>query len=375
LYADGVDERKSLRAWRALSLLAGQGDRISEEARLSWRQAVMMRLTISQAHRLVERVMAALGHDEVDSRLVADHLVDCELRGLGSGGLARAISIAERLADTGDQRRAMRVVHETPVSARIDGGDHLGYVVAHHATTLAVEKAEAAGIAVVGVSDTWYTGMLSYYAEIAASRGLVSMIASNASAWVAPYGATEGRFGTNPICFGFPSADDPVIYDIGTSAVIHAEVVLARRLGEDLPGNVAFDSEGRPTRDPAAALAGAFAAWGGPRGSGLGIVVQLLGIMAGSPPIPPELAEFGFVIVAMRPDLMGPDEVFRANVSAYARAVRSARPLAGGAPVRMPFDRSRAERQRRREENAIEVPDDVIAGLNAIIKREAGLEL
>jgi LDH2 family malate/lactate/ureidoglycolate dehydrogenase len=330
-----------------------------------------MKLTINEAHRLAERVMAALGHDVVDAALIADHLIDCELRGLGYGGLARAISIAERFASTGDHRRAIRVLHETPVSARIDGGDHLGYVVAHHATMLAIEKAEIAGIAVVGANDTWYTGMLSYYAEIAAAHGLVSVIASNASPWVAPFGATEGRFGTNPICFGFPSADEPVIWDIGTSAIIHAEVTLARRLGQQLPENVAFDAQGEPTRDPAAALAGAFAAWGGPKGSGLGIVVQLLGIMAGSPPIPGELAGFGFVMIAMRPDLMGPPEIFRDNVSAYADAVRTARPVAGGAPVRMPFDRSRAERQRRRDQNAIEVPEQLVAQLIEIIQRES----
>jgi LDH2 family malate/lactate/ureidoglycolate dehydrogenase len=208
--------------------------------------------------------------------------------------------------------------------------------------------------------------MLSYYAEMAAARGLVSMIASNASPWVAPHGASEGRLGTNPICFGFPSADEPVIFDAGTSAVIHAEVTLARRLGNDLPQNAAFDCDGLPTRDPTAALAGAFATWGGHKGSGLGIVVQLLGVLAGSPPIPPELAGFGYMIVAMRPDLMGPAETFRENVSAFAKAVRSARPVADGAPVRMPFDRSRQERQRRRTENAIEIPDVLVTQLERI---------
>jgi LDH2 family malate/lactate/ureidoglycolate dehydrogenase len=127
--------------------------------------------------------------------------------------------------------------------------------------------------------------MLSFYAEMAAARGLVSFIASNASPWVAPHGASEGRLGTNPICFGFPSADEPIIFDIGTSAIMHAEVLLARRRGSDLPEGAAFDAEGKPTRDPAAALAGAFAAWGGYKGSGLGIVVQLLGILVGSPAI------------------------------------------------------------------------------------------
>jgi delta1-piperideine-2-carboxylate reductase len=325
-----------------------------------------MRLTIRAAHDLAVRVMAALGHDANDSELIADHLMDCELRGLAYGGLARAISIGERMGRTGDCRRPIGLLHETPVSARLDGGDHLGYIVAHRATTLAIRKAEVAGIAMVGASDTWYTGMLSYYAEMAAARGLVSLIASNASPWVAPYGSTEGRLGTNPICFGFPSADEAVIFDAGTSAIIHAEVTLARRLGKNLPENAAFDCEGSPTRDPVAALEGAFATWGGHKGSGFGIAVQLLGIMAGSPPIPPELAGFGFMVVAMRPDLMGPAEVFRENVSAYAAAIRSARPIAGGPPVRMPFDRSRAERQKRIAEGAIEVPDVLVTRLEQI---------
>lgn len=309
--------------------------------------------------------MAALGHDDTDCRIIADHLIDCELRGLHYGGLARAISIAERIERTGLRPRPMAMLHETPVSARIDGGDQIGYVIAHRATSTAIEKADVSGIAVVGANNTWYTGMLSYYAEMAANRGLVSMIASNASPWVAPYGATEGRLGTNPICFGFPSTDEAVIIDISTSAVIHADVTLAKRLGRQLLEGVAFDRAGHATRDPAAALAGAFAVWGGHRGSGLAIAVQLLGILAGSPAVPPELAEFGYLIIAMRPDLMGPAETFRANVAAFADAVRSARPLDAGEPVRMPFDRSRRERARRIAADAIEIPDPLFKRLLA----------
>ena len=329
-----------------------------------------MRFAVQEAHDLVARIMRKLGHDATDAELIAAHLIDCELRGVAYGGLARAISIVERFARFGDRRRPIRVLHETSVSARLDGGDHIGYVVAHRATSIAIAKAETAGVAIVGASDTWYTGMLSYYAEMAAARGLVSLIASNASPWVAPYGATEGRLGTNPLCFGFPSDDDPVIYDTGTSAIMHAEVELAQRLGRDLPDAAAFDKTGAPTRDPAAALAGAFAAWGGPRGSGLAIAVQLLGILAGSPPMPPDLAGFGYFMVVMRPDLIGPPQTFRESVSAFANAVRSARSVAGGPPVRMPFDRSRRERQRRLSENAIEIPDALGAQLLTVSDTE-----
>lgn len=73
--------------------------------------------------------------------------------------------------------------------------------------------------------------------------------------------------------------------------------------------------------------------------------------------MPPELADFGFLIVAIRPDLIGPSDSFRQKVSDFAAAVRSAQPVPGGPAVRMPFDRSRRDRQNRLAENIIEVPD------------------
>ena len=328
-----------------------------------------MRLTIEQARELADQAMQSVGHDPEDARLIADHLIDCELRGVAYGGLARAVSIVERIRATGVSSQPIRIEKETPVSASIDGGDRIGYVVAHRAMACAIEKAAANGIAIVGARNTWYTGMLSHYAEMAVARGLVSLIASNASPWVAPYGATEGRFGTNPICVGFPSADEPVIWDIGTSAIMHAEVKLADTLGQQLPEDVAFDAAGQPTRDPMAALAGAFAAWGGHKGSGLGMVVQLFGVLAGSPALPPELAGFGMVIVTVRPDLLTSPDEFARSVAAYADSVRGARPIPGGPPVRMPFDRSRAERKRRLAEDAIDVPDTVYSKLAEIAAR------
>jgi len=325
-----------------------------------------MRLTVAAARSLIEQVMVAVGYDAASAALIADHLLDTELRGLEYGGLARAVSIVERLAKT-DNRRPIVIERDTPVVGRIDGGDQIGYVVAHRATRMAIEKAKGSGIALVAARNTWYTGMLSYYAEMAAAEGLVTMIASNASPWVAPHGATEGRFGTNPICFGFPSGDEPVIWDIGTSAIIHAEVTMHHRLGTPLPPGVAFDVEGNPTRDPAAALAGAFAPWGGHKGSGLAIVVHLLGMLAGSPVIPPDLAQFGFLIVAIDPSVITEAGQWKADVAAYADAVRHARPVPGGPPVRMPFDRSREERRRRLAADAIEVADVIYEALRNIV--------
>lgn len=325
-----------------------------------------MRLTVDEARSLAERVLKALDHSDEYARIIANHLIDCELRGLKYGGLPRLISIVERLQRTGSPKQPVTTAHETPVSARLNGNDNLGYVVAYKATEIAIEKCRTSGIAMVGGNDTWYTGMLSYFAEMAAEQGMVTMIASNATPWVAPEGATEGRFGTNPICFGFPSTGDPIIWDIGTSSIMHAEVVLAKRMGQQLSEGIAFDARGNPTNDPDAALGGAFTPWGGHKGSGLGHVVQLLGVLGGSPIMPPDLAEFGFVIIAMKPDLMMPEQEYREKVTAYADAVRAARPVEGGAPVRMPFDRSAADRRQRLAENTIEVADFVHERLTAV---------
>jgi LDH2 family malate/lactate/ureidoglycolate dehydrogenase len=313
--------------------------------------------------------MQSLGHSAEEARLIADHLIDCELRGLSYGGLPRALSICERFQRLGNRRKPIRVAHETPVSALVEGGDNLGYLVGHRAMSIAIQKAKATGLAAVGANDTWYTGMLSYFAEMAAKEGLVSLIASNATPWVAPHGATEGRFGTNPICVGFPADGDPIIWDIGTAAIMHAEVVLHRRQGTPLPDGMGFGPDGAPTRDPTAALHGALAVWGGHKGSGLAMAVQLLGAMCNAPAMPRDIAAFGCLFVVMSPGLFMPPEAFRAQVSEYAAAVRAARPVAGGPPVRMPFDRSAAERRRRMVEDAIEVPDAIHARLVEVAGR------
>lgn len=325
-----------------------------------------MRLSVAQARDLVERAMRALGHDAGEAAIIADHLIDCELRGLSYGGLPRALSICERFARLGNRRRPIQVSHETPVSALVEGGDNLGYLVGHRAMTIAIDKARRSGLAIVGANDTWYTGMLAYFAEMATKQDLVSLIASNATPWVAPHGATQGRFGTNPICVGFPTDGDPVIWDIGTSTIMHAEVLLHGRMGTPLPPGVAFGPDGAPTRDPAAALAGAMAVWGGHKGSGLAMVVQLLGMMCNSPAMPRDIAEYGCLTVVMSPGLFMPAADFKKNAADYADTVRAARAVAGGPPVRMPFDRSAAERRTRLAADVIEVADAVHAGLVAV---------
>jgi delta1-piperideine-2-carboxylate reductase len=325
-----------------------------------------MRVSLERAQQLAHDSLGALGYSADECRAIASHLMDCELRGLEYSGLARILSIADRLSANPSTGAAMRVTRESAVSAQLDGGDRLGYLVGEEATRIAIDKARQSGIGAVGANNTWYTGMLSYYAEKVVAEGMVAVIASNATPWVAPYGGSEARFGTNPICFGFPSQGVPLIWDIGTSEITHAQTVIAGRTGHPLPVGVAYDAHGVATRDPVAALTGSFVNWGGHKGSGLGLVVQLLGVLAGSPIFPGQLRDFGFFVLAIRPDLFVDPTEFRASVSEYAVQIRATRRLEDDVPVRVPFERSAALRAQRIERGSIELEDVVYAAVLAL---------
>ncbi|GHF67935.1 LDH2 family malate/lactate/ureidoglycolate dehydrogenase [Amycolatopsis bartoniae] len=322
-------------------------------------------LPLGDARRIVNDALVAVGYTPEEAEVIADHLMDCELRGLSYAGLARAVSIIERIRATAPPQ-PIRVDRETPVSAALDGGDQVGYLVAARATEIGLAKARAQGVAVVSARRTWYTGMFSYYLERIVDAGFVGMIAGSAPALVAPHGGTEARFGTNPIAFGFPTSDGPLIWDIGTSSITHAEVTLAARLGEPLPEGKAYDAAGRPTTDAGAALAGAFTVWGGHKGSGLALVVHLLGMLSGASATPVGVSDCGFLAIVMDPSALGDAADFRARAADFAESVRATRPVNSGAPVRVPFDRSAALRAETLRRGTIEVTVPVVETLKQI---------
>lgn len=323
-----------------------------------------MKIAIAEADALVFASFQAAGYPAAEARIITDQIIGCELRGVSFAGLSRALSLIARTT-VPPRPELIRITRETPVSAQIDGGDQNGYLVAHRAVSLGIKKAKASGIAAIGASNTWYSGMYAHYLEMATKEGLVAMAAGSSAPRVAPHGAREGKFGTNPIAFAFPTQEDPIIFDAGTSVLMIAELVLADRLGQRLPDNLAFDPNGLPTTDPLAALAGAVKVWGGHKGSGLALVVQMLGILAGGGALPADYRDCGFFFLALRPDLFLEPGELEARLSAYAAEVRAAKPEQEGFAVRMPFDRSAQTRRRIRAAGVIEVAEPLVEQLRA----------
>lgn len=329
----------------------------------------MTEVPTTEAIRVCQAALEkAGGYSASDAEIITQHLVDAECRGSPMAGLARALSIIDHLEKNPGQTKSSKnieVTSEGPTSVRINGNNVVGYLVAHRATELAIEKAKSSGVAIVGANDFWYSGNLAYYAEMATKHDMISVIFSNCSPLVAPEGAVEARFGTNPMCIGFPTSqkEKPVIWDIGTSNIMQAQIMRAKRLGISLPEGSAYTKDGQPTTDPATAIDGAMTVWGGHKGSGLAVMIQLLGMVAGSSARPEGLSGFGYLVMMFDPAILRPIDEVKKEADEYGEWLRSAKPLDGGPSVRMPFDGSYERRKTAFERGTIRVPAVLIEQL------------
>jgi LDH2 family malate/lactate/ureidoglycolate dehydrogenase len=300
-------------------------------------------LAVDQARALGEGALRGLGYDAEEARIIADHVIDAALCGYEYSGLAKILNLPEhpRFALP---RRKMSVLRETPVSIFFDGGNNVGMLALHYAADAAIAKAERAGVAVVAVTDSWVSGRSAHYVERIARVDLVALHTASSHRAVAPLGGTRPVLGTNPIAFGIPAAHDVVVFDMGTSAFMMTELMLRERLGETLPEGVAVDARGQPTCDPAAARQGALLPFGGHKGFGLALMVQALGVLAGS--ALDHDKDNGYLFIVLKPDLLQPLDAFKREVTALVERVKETPRQPGVAEIRIPSEHAFRQRAR-----------------------------
>jgi LDH2 family malate/lactate/ureidoglycolate dehydrogenase len=322
-----------------------------------------VRLSVAEARSLGETTLRRIGYPADEATIIADQLIDNALCGYRFASLPRILAIA---ADekTGKPRTPIRVVRETPASALVDGGNRLGYVAAYRGAEIAIAKAKAAGIALVGVHNSYYSGRNAYYVERIVREGLVAIHTASAKPHVLPPGGRRAALGTNPFCIGLPSSNGPVIYDIGTAALMWGEVLLLARLGEALPEGLGFDAAGNPTRDArAVANDGGVVAFGGHKGYGLSFAIQALGLLAGAALPRGDVQDYGFLFIAINPAMMLPD--FPAQLAELVERIKATPRQPGVAEIRIPSERAFRERERRRAEGIV-LDRKVVDALNAL---------
>jgi LDH2 family malate/lactate/ureidoglycolate dehydrogenase len=323
-----------------------------------------VRLTVAQARTIGERALQRLGYGGEDARVIVDQLIDNALCGYKFAGLPRILAIAGD-EKTASARTPVKVVHETPLSALLDGGNNVGYIVAYRAAEIAAAKAREHGMASVGAYNSYYSGRNAYFVERVVREGLVCLHVASAKPRAVPPGAARPALGTNPICFGFPSSTGPVIFDMGTAALMWGDIMLHAQLGQPLQEGIGFDEHGRPTTDAAAALRGGVATFGGYKGYGLAFAVQALGLLAGAPLARGQVQDYGFLFWAVDPKIMLPGGDFESYMGELVTRVKETPRQPGVDTIRIPSERAYREREVRRTQGIV-LERKVVEALDAL---------
>lgn len=235
------------------------------------------------------------------ANIVADCLVRADLRGVDTHGINRLpIYISRVRAGVLDPSAELSFQQKSPVMASLDAKDTFGFVAGHLAIERAVGMAENFGVGIVGVKNSGHYGMAASYLLQAIDKGFAAFAFTNASRSLPAWGSKEPLFGTNPFAVGFPGGKKGnFILDMAPSVVarvsefvfdmnaginiLQGKVRKAARRGESIPEGWMLDGEGRDTTDPVEALKGVVLPIGGPKGSGIAMMLDIFGgLMTGS---------------------------------------------------------------------------------------------
>jgi LDH2 family malate/lactate/ureidoglycolate dehydrogenase len=323
--------------------------------------------------------LGGLGVPAGDAATVAGLLVEADLSGVDSHGCHLVPMYARRLA-SGDIRpeAPVEVVRDEGSTVWLDAGLGLGQLAGLRAAELVVERSGQHGVATVAVREATHLGALGAYTRRVAEAGRICLCVQNGPTVVPPFGGVTPLFSTNPISYAFPTGAEPtIVYDIATTAVAGNKVLLAKKRGDEaIPAGWANDERGRPTTDTAAASVWNLQWFGGHKGYGLGLLVELLaGVLAGSsfgrtehtasPLHLRERVAKGFCLVALDPErFLGLDEL-RRRTDELVRDVRTSERAEGVERIWLPGE---PEHHRRieRERDGIPLPRAIVDELEAL---------
>jgi len=234
--------------------------------------------------RTVRRSLEAAGACSEAAEAMANAITEAHLRGVETHGLRRLHPYIARIRSGGVDAKAHPTTVQHRAIVNIDGQNGIGHYVATCAARAVSATARQFGIAIALVRNSNHFGFAGYYGTLIAEHGQIAIVTSNGQVCVGPEGARKSFLSNNPLAIVAPSGrkDFPLEVDLAMSVTSRAHIVEAARSGTMLPYGWAQDSQGKPTRDPTAALAGSLLAFGGGKGFGLLVALEALtGVLAG----------------------------------------------------------------------------------------------
>jgi len=350
--------------------------------------------TYQKLYTFSENIFKSIGCSDEHAATATKTLLSADIRGIDSHGIARLSGYvrlweAKRVNATPD----IKIIHETPSTAVVDGDSGVGLVVAPFAMKIAIEKAKQVGTGWVSVQHSNHFGIAGYHAMMALEHDMIGVAMTNASPLVAPTFSIDKMLGTNPICVAAPAGKEPAfVADLATTTAANGKLEILQRKNADTPDGWVQDESGNPTNDAnILKKGGALLPLGGDRehgshkGYALGAVVDIFSaLLSGAnyapwvPPFPayvPMPAQqpgkgIGHFLGAMRVDAFRPADEFKAAMDHWIQGFRSARTVPGEERVLVPGDPER-EYEAERMANGIPLLEPVVKDLQQLAQRFA----
>ncbi|HEY0296398.1 MAG TPA: Ldh family oxidoreductase [Bordetella sp.] len=229
--------------------------------------------------RFIAAALRRVGLPAADAETVAGLMADADLQGSDGHGAIRLPQYVQRIESGGiNVRPDIRVVHERPAMAVVDGDNGMGHLVVSRAVKLAIEKARAAGVAWVGTRASNHAGPASLYARMPLEHDMIGLYFAVGNAnHLPPWGGLEMLLSTNPIAAAVPAGEEPaVVLDMATTVAAYGKVKARAKRGEPMPEGWMIDRNGQPLTDPTRSHEGFLMPIGGYKGYGLALIVGLL---------------------------------------------------------------------------------------------------
>jgi L-2-hydroxycarboxylate dehydrogenase (NAD+) len=343
--------------------------------------------TYDYLYDFTKRVFRKMGCSEKDSEVIAEVFLAAEMRDHASHGMIRIKDYFE-LWKSGriNVKPNVRVVHESPSTAVVDGDNSVGMVAARKSMELAIEKAKKAGTGWVATRNSNHFGIAGYYAMMALKHDMTGICLTNANPLVAPTFSISRMMGTNPIAVAIPALNQPpFVADFATTPIARGKLAVAEKKGEKVAFGFVQDKTGNPSDDPTILKSGgSMLTLGGDRLHGshkgycLSAIVDIFSaVFSGAnfgPFVPPSVAYLpvlekkvgegtGHFFGAIRIDAFQPAAEFKKKMDEWIETFRSAKPAEGQEKVLIPGDPEREAEMRIKKEGIKIVPaikDDLI---------------
>ena len=243
------------------------------------------KFTSSNLQQFAQSIFTKIGFSSEDATTIAQALIMANLRGVDTHGVNR-IPLYLKFLKTGamNPNPHIHIINDSPAVAVLEADRASGPVAMKVAQKIILEKAKATGIGLVMIRQTTHTAALGYYTNQLAQEGLISIAMTASKPLMNYFGAKGAGVSTAPISIAVPGpAHDPIVLDMSTGAISYGMLLQHKSLNQPIPSGLAQDDFGNPTTDPSKATIPM--PLGGPKGSGLALMIELISAIAVSNPL------------------------------------------------------------------------------------------